>query len=193
MFLIVQTGEAVDNIKGCAEINQQNTNTIMARLPLAFFFTALFLSSGNAYSRQIAGWVERVRLGPAGIELKAKLDTGAENSSVNTSEPEFFVREGREHVRFKVKNKAGDVVELTRPVIRYAGIKRHFGKSQKRPVVLLKICVGNLSKEVEVNLVDRSGFNYPLLIGRSYLAGDILVDSADTYRLAPRCGEGVPR
>ena len=58
-----------------------------------------------------------------------------------------------------------------------------------RPVVAIKICLGSTVKEVEVNLVDRSGFGYPILIGRSFLAGDFLVD-ASREGIAPlNCGE----
>lgn len=124
---------------------------------------------------------------PSGIELKAKLDSGAKTSSINAKEMEFFILEGKEHVRFKVKNKAGETSELTEPVIRQVSIKRHFGKSQKRPVVMLTICLGGIRKEIEVNLVDRAGFNYPLLIGRSALAGDFLIDPGAIRQLQPDC------
>ena len=90
-------------------------------------------------------------------------------------------------VRFKVKNKTGDSIELTEPVVRRVKIKRHFSEAQQRPVVLLTVCLGGISKQVQVNLVDRTGFNYPLLIGRTYLAGDFLVDSAATYLLPRDC------
>ena len=76
---------------------------------------------------------------------------------------------------------------MERPVVRTVRIKRHAGRSLERPVVLLSICVGSVHKEVEVNLVDRSRFQYPLLLGRSFLEGDLLVDSARRYTLAPAC------
>ena len=39
----------------------------------------------------------------------------------------------------------------------------------KRPVVDLELCLGNVKRTVEVNLTDRSSFNYPLLIGAKAL------------------------
>ena len=39
----------------------------------------------------------------------------------------------------------------------------------KRPVVDLDLCLGNVKRTVEVNLTDRSHFNYPLLIGAKAL------------------------
>ena len=42
-------------------------------------------------------------------------------------------------------------------------------ESAKRPVVDLEMCLGNVKRTVEVNLTDRSSFNYPLLIGAKAL------------------------
>ena len=39
----------------------------------------------------------------------------------------------------------------------------------KRPVIDLQLCLGNQLRTVEVNLTDRSSFNYPLLIGAKAL------------------------
>lgn len=164
---------------------------LSSRVLIALFPGAFCLVSGNAGGGQTAGWVERARVEPSGIELQAKLDTGAKTSSLNAVEIEAFLLDGEDHVRFRVQNKAGDSVELVRPVVRQASIRRHFGASQRRPVVRLTICVGDLSRETEVNLVDRAGFDYPLLIGRSYLEGNFLVDPGATFTLEPRCGKEV--
>jgi hypothetical protein len=51
----------------------------------------------------------------------------------------------------------------------------------------LRICVGGISKEVEVSLVDRSNYEHPLLIGRSFLAGDLIVDPGATFSVSPTC------
>jgi len=147
--------------------------------------------NAGASSQQIAGWAEPARLEPQGIDLEAKLDTGAEHSSVNASEMAFFARGGREHVRFTVRNRSGVAVEVMQPVVRHTQIKRHSGGPQNRPVVRLAICIGNVLKQVEVNLVDRTGFQYPLLVGRSYLAGDFLVDPSQSDLLRPACPLGA--
>ena len=58
-------------------------------------------------------------------------------------------------------------------------------------MVLLGICVGAYYREVEVNLVDRSKFKYPLLVGRSFLSGALIVDPSKTYAVEPNC-PGAP-
>jgi len=52
---------------------------------------------------------------------------------------------------------------------------------------MLGICLGSVYKEVEVNLVDRSNFNYQLLIGRNYLANSFLVDPSLTFSTKSKC------
>ncbi|MGB5199962.1 MAG: RimK/LysX family protein [Sedimenticolaceae bacterium] len=135
----------------------------------------------------VAGWIERVRLMDAGVEVEAKLDSGAENSSLHADELLEFERNGRPWVRFQLNNPDGAPVLFERPVVRTARIKRHLGESQPRPVIELTLCIGGLARRVEINLVDRGNFQYPLLVGRSFLSQGVLVDSAARYRVPPTC------
>lgn len=141
----------------------------------------------GAQEKEVAGWVEYVVLYPGGLRLRAKLDTGARTSSLGATDIDMFTHEGREWVRFRVTNAQGESVVIERPVLREAIIKRHFGRRQRRPVITLTLCIGDILEEAEVNLVDRSGFLYQMLVGRSMLKGDFLVDPGRTFRQKPRC------
>lgn len=134
-----------------------------------------------------AGWIEKAVLYPSKIVLHAKLDTGARTSSLHVPDPEFFERDAKQWVRISVTNRNIETVMIEAPVVRNSKIKRHFGESQTRPVIKLDICIGNVRKTEEVNLVDRAGMNYQLLIGRNFLNGALLIDSGATYRLSPDC------
>ena len=57
------------------------------------------------------------------------------------------------------------------------------GGFQQRLVIELEISLGEIKKLTKVNLVDRSHFNYQLLIGRSFLKPHFLVDSSKTYTI----------
>lgn len=140
-----------------------------------------------ADEKAVAGWVEYVVLYPGGLRLRAKLDTGARTSSLDATDIETFTNEDREWVRFRVTNAEGESIVIERPVLREAIIKRHFGRRQRRPVITLTLCIGDILEEAEVNLVDRSGFLYQMLVGRSMLKGDFVVDPGRTFRLKPRC------
>ena len=126
---------------------------------------------------------------PSEVELEAKLDSGAENSSLHVERQRFFRRDGKRWVRFTIEGESGRRVALERRVVRSAAIKRHNGRSDIRPVVEMKICLGSVTRKVEVNLVDRSRFEYSILIGRSFLAGEYLIDSASA-ELWPLACEG---
>jgi hypothetical protein len=142
-----------------------------------------------AAAQDVAGWVEMAVIQPGGLEVRAKLDTGAETSSLHCMCSSTFEKDGKEWVRFTVENWRGEMVRMEREVVRRTRIKRHFGGSQERLVITLPICVGNVLKEREVNVVDRGGLEYQLLIGRNFMAGDILVDSGRKYLLAPSCSD----
>ena len=140
---------------------------------------------------QVVGWVEKVSLFPGNLKIKAKLDTGARNSSLNAKSIEEFERDGQNWIRFKLKNWKGRTESIEARVIRTAIIKQHDSESATRPVILLGVCLGNVYKEVEVNLEDRSKFNYQLLIGRSYLKNSFAVDSSATFTVEPNCRANI--
>ncbi len=165
----------------------------MPTLPRPSLCSALLLGAvalpQRAPALPIAGWVERVKIYPGEMILEAKLDTGAKHASINARDIETFERKGEEWVRFRIVNRDGNNLVLERPLVRETKIQRHFGKRQRRPVVKLGICVGDLYREVQVNLVNRSGFIYPMLVGRMFMRKQLLVDPALRYTAAPRCAQ----
>ncbi len=138
---------------------------------------------------KIVGWIEKVRLYPGNFLVHAKLDSGAEYSSLDANNLKEFQRAGRRWVRFDLTNQDGQKITMERPLLREATIKRHFLRSQKRPVVKLGVCLGNIYKETEVNLVDRSGFLYRMLIGRKFMEGIVAIDPGAKYTVEPACQE----
>jgi hypothetical protein len=139
--------------------------------------------------RTLLGWVERVWVGESRLELEAKLDTGADTSSIHATRiRRFRSQSGQRWVEFRLADAAsGRTIRFKKRLVRYAYIKEHEGPSQKRPVVELTICLGNEEREVEVSLVDRSGFEYPVLLGRNALEGHVVVDPAVELTADPTC------
>ncbi len=166
----------------------------MIRLPLLRLLVAGFVLlvapavADPPEQRDLVGWVERVYLADVGFELKAKLDTGAETSSLDAVDIRRFRRRGESWVRFTVEDpESGDEVRLERPLVRRVWIKRHGAESQRRPVVELTFCLGEHERQVEFSLIDRSHFIYPVLLGRSALAGIAVVDPHETFIHDPDC------
>jgi len=135
----------------------------------------------------VFGYLERVVISTAGLALDAKLDTGADTSSLHAEGIKRFKRMGDRFVRFQVREDSGELVTLERPLSRMARIRRHDGDYQRRPVVKMWICVGDTKRRVEVNLIDRSQFSYPFLLGRSAMEGAIIVDPDQTFTVQPDC------
>jgi hypothetical protein len=128
------------------------------------------------------GWLESVFLLPSSIPVTAKLDTGAKTSSVHARSVEHFTQQGKEWVRFRFQAERGDAtITLERPLVRTAVIKERQSNSSTRDVVLLAICKNGRVYETEFTLNDRSNFNYPILLGRSFLENVALVDASETF------------
>jgi hypothetical protein len=150
------------------------------------------LCPGDATARErsktIFGYVERVIISDQGFTLKAKLDSGAETTSLDARNIQRFRRGGERYVRFEVPDpETGQMVTLERPLARTVRIRQHNGPPIQRPVVKMWLCIGHLMQRVEVNLTPRTDFIYPLLIGRSAMRGAIIIDPELTFTSRPRC------
>lgn len=152
-------------------------------------FSPFTVAAAAQSNLPVAGWIELARLVPLGLDMHAKLDTGAKTTSINAVDPDFFERDGTQWVRFSVANRDGKKAVLEEEIVRSVAIKRHFDGRQQRPVINLEICVGPVRRAVEVNLVDRSGFDYQLLIGRNFFVDKLLVDSGNTYTMESVCSD----
>lgn len=125
----------------------------------------------------IIGELEYVTFLPENTRQKARIDTGAQTSSIGIMDHSYFERDGRKWVRFNVVDKMkASLVEFERPLKRKAKIKRHEAEPVERPVVELKIKLGKQLLTREFTLADRSKFNNPVLIGRNVLKNKFLVN-----------------
>jgi hypothetical protein len=139
---------------------------------------------------QIVGWIEKVRLYPGNFLVHAKLDSGAEYSSLDAADMQIFVRDGKKWVRFDLEEKReGKKLTIERPLLRWAPIKRHNQAPQRRPVIRLGVCLGNIYQETEVNLINRKNYQYRMLIGRKFMEGHVAIDPAAKYTVEPACQE----
>jgi len=168
---------------------QRYTKSIAMRSLLASLAVAIAVSmfAAPAGAKEVVGWVENTRIYPGGIVIKSKIDSGAKTSSLNCQCITPVKRNGQDWVSFSVKNHKGEIAMIEKPIDRVARIKRHFGERQERYVVKLGICLGSVYREEDVTLVDRSGFNYQILVGRNFLKGDFLIDAGRTFVNEPSC------
>ncbi|MBT8365249.1 MAG: ATP-dependent zinc protease [Deltaproteobacteria bacterium] len=154
---------------------------------IPFYLTDIPHARSSEKDKQIIGWIEYVTILPENLKIKAKLDTGARNSSLNAVNIVEVKRGGDTFVRFDLTNWKGRIETMEAKVIRMAKIKQHNSELERRPVIRIGICLDKVYKEVEVNLVDRSNFNYQLLIGRSFLKGEFAIDPSKTFTIKTDC------
>lgn len=140
-----------------------------------------------AAEKPVVGWVERVKIYPGNFEIHAKIDTGAKTSSLNAPNLKIFVRKGVEWASFEVTNRAGVTQKFEEKIFRVSKIRRHGGRIQRRPVVMLGVCVGTVYQMTQVNLIDRKNFNYQMLIGRRFMKNQVIVDPGLTFIAKPSC------
>lgn len=131
--------------------------------------------------RVTMGWLESVFFRPWNVRMTAKLDTGANTSSLHAERLERFTRDGRKWVRFTVVKSPDKKYVVERPVVRTANIKQHGKGSAQREVVTMMLCKNGREYDTEFTLVDRSNFSYPVLLGRSFLKHAALVDAGETF------------
>lgn len=135
-------------------------------------------------NKQVVGRNEWVWLDLLSRNLKARVDTGALSSSLSAVELLPFERDGKDWIRFRVPDEehpdGGDLYEA--PLIKYVRIRQSAAeKLERRPVIRLKVRLGELVDDVEFNLTNREDMLYPVLLGRNFLRDVALVDVAKRF------------
>ncbi|UVE18174.1 ATP-dependent zinc protease [Pseudomonas sp. LS44] len=143
------------------------------------------------------GRYEYIKLPELKQTFKAKMDTGALTASLSARDIERFSRDGEDWVRFKLATKDADNTVYEHQVARISKIKSRVDEEEeedapeatKRPVIDMQMCLDGVTRTIEVNLADRSHFNYPLLIGaRALREFDAAVNPARRFTAGkPKC------
>lgn len=149
------------------------------------------IQNNNSTDNQpIFGLIEKVILQPDNLLMNAKMDTGALTSSLDARNIKKFSKNGRDWVRFDVviqdDNNNEQVTTFERKIIRMVKL-RGAGGSDKRPAILMKICIGNTTSEEQFTLRDRENMKYPVLIGRKTIEHLGLIDVKKQFTIEPQC------
>ncbi len=133
----------------------------------------------------VAGWREWVSFPDLGIAgIKAKLDTGARTSALHAYEVEGFRRGGVSMVRFKVhplQRSEEAVVVAEAPRVERRTVRSSSGHEDRRVVIRTDIEMLGRRWPIEVTLARRDRMGFRLLLGRTALAGQFLVDSGRSF------------
>ena len=143
------------------------------------------------------GWREWVALPALGLpRLRAKVDTGARSSALHVERQWRFVDGGAPWVAFAVRPRThADEVEAAAAIVDERMVTDSGGHRTLRVFVCTTLRLAGVEREIEMNLADRCGMRFPLLLGRTALADAFMVDPAGSFlhrRRRPRRPPGTP-
>ncbi|MDV6348312.1 RimK/LysX family protein [Nitrosomonas sp. Is35] len=140
--------------------------------------SAALKDAGKIDAKTVLGGIEIVHLDPPGLEFSARIDTGAQTSSLNALDIVEFERDGKPFVKFNlIHPQTGEKIELTRRLRRYARVKELGNReSQRRPVVRMRVILADIDEQINFTLENRSRFKHQVLIGRNLLQDLAIVD-----------------
>ena len=120
---------------------------------------------------------------PPGRHFRARIDSGAETSSLSASDVVEFERDGDDWVRFTfTHDNADESVEFELPIKRTVLIRQPgVDEPERRFVIELDIRLGDQLQTTEFTLTDRSKMTYPVLLGRAFLMDLYVVDVSQSY------------
>ena len=129
------------------------------------------------------GAVENVVLLPWGVLMPARIDTGAATSSLDARN---LVIKGK-MAEFNLPPQYGGR-RIILPIYKWKTIKTAEAQD-RRPVVIMELCIGSRRVRTHVNLNDRANVRYPMLIGRNTLTHGFVVECGTSYCTQPSCPE----
>ena len=133
------------------------------------------------YNYTSIGWREWIYLPKYDdFAIKAKVDTGARTSALHATQIKEYDKNGKTMVSFRL-HQSNKHIDISTHLIRYVKITSSFGNSEVRPLIRLKIRLGERSWFTEVTLTKRTRMTYPMLIGRNTLMKKYLIHSHKSY------------
>ena len=140
--------------------------------------------ASDGSSPLVIGWRERVALPQLGIaSLRAKIDTGARSSSLHVDAQWRFAEGGAPWVGFRIHTgvRGAQVIEAQAPVHDEREVTDSGGNRSRRLFLRTPLELAGITREVEINLTDRRGMLFPMLLGRTSLARAFVIDPARSF------------
>lgn len=153
------------------------------------------MATASCNGKSIFGNYENVVLLEKNLSIDAKLDTGAEMASLSAKNIVIFNRNHQTFIQFDVI-LPHETITFTKSLIGYVRIlnrkenveNNFYSKYSVRPVIKMPLCIGNRQENIAVNLVDRSDFRYPMLLGKEVLMQwNAVVDVSQQHLTHPQC------
>jgi hypothetical protein len=145
---------------------------------------------GDDVARQISqerillGWREWVGLPRLGLPaVRCKIDSGARSSALHVDGCWRFSERGAPWVGFRLSNDSrGDAtLQAVAPIYDERDVIDSGGHRTRRIFLRTTLALAGIEREIEINLTDRQGMLFPMLLGRTAMAGAFAVDPARSF------------
>ena len=134
---------------------------------------------------QVLGWREWLALPDLGVRaIRAKVDTGARSSALHVEALETRFEGGIEWVRFRFgtdgrfEREWGEAPVLDRRFVTDSG-----GHRSERIFIRATLLLAGERRDIEMNLSQRRNMRFPMLLGRTAMAGRFVVDPQKSFVL----------
>jgi hypothetical protein len=135
--------------------------------------------------RLLIGWREWLALPDLGIPaIKAKVDTGARTSALHTFHTEVVRHQGKSLLSFRVhplQRRNDVVVACLAPLLDQRVVRDSGGHREHRYVIETRLRLGEQEWTAELTLTDRDPMLFRMLLGRTALAGLLVIDPGASY------------
>lgn len=134
-------------------------------------------------ARIVLGWREWVALPALGLDaVRAKVDSGARTSALHVDRQWRFVEGGMPWIGFAITPGAdAGTIEAAAPVFDEREVTDSGGHTTRRVFLRTTLRLAGIEREIEINLSDRRGMLFPMLLGRTAIAPVFTIDPARSF------------
>ncbi|MCB1063580.1 MAG: ATP-dependent zinc protease [Verrucomicrobiae bacterium] len=155
-------------------------------------------ADNDSQSLPVIGWREWLSFPELGIPgLKAKIDTGARSSALHTHDYEIYEDpEGISRVRFHLhplRGRADIELSCDAKVTGMREVKDSGGHIEHRPFITVAADLGGVVWPIEISLTNRESMRFRMLLGRTAIRGNFLIDTGRSYLLGKSLARQYPR
>ena len=125
------------------------------------------------------GWKETVDLPDLNLrDVPAKVDTGARTSVLHCSHIRLLKKGRKQFVEFRPLDERNNPQTDTYifPFHSERKIKNSFGQEENRYIINTTVALFDELHPIEISLRDRSGMEFPMLLGRTFIRKKFIVD-----------------
>jgi hypothetical protein len=141
--------------------------------------------------RLLIGWKEYVHFPEWNLpRLKVKVDTGARTSVLDARSYQV-ISDAEQRLIAEIRlpplrRKVPEERILRAPVLGMLLVRNSGGIRERRPLIETTIRMGPLTKRVRLTVTNRSGMLFRMILGRTALEGDFIVDVSRKYLLGKK-------